>query len=150
MKYLNQTLFILANLVLAGCSSDPFLRVQTEYVTDQNLASYYVGTPDPKRLNPPLGQRLVIYWSVPSNDCDAHILLRIRYRNKESSSVEIPLPKSSGWITYTLLNEDYMEKGGIETYFAQLIVNGEVLDESRHLLWVERIELHNDDNEESD
>ena len=71
---------------------------------------------------------------------------------------EIFLIKSHGLYLFTLINEDYFEKGGILTYKAELIKGDQILDEWYHQLWTDLIlidppppdEETDDDNEDDD
>lgn len=131
---------------LFGCTKEK-LSVHTEYLSIENLASYHVGTPDPTLNNPPVGQRLVISWSL--SDCemelaDLHLNLKMRFRNREEANEKIDILKKSGIYTYSLLNEDYFDKGGILTYKVELIGGNQIIDEWRHQLWVELITLNPD------
>lgn len=127
--------------LFSGCSSNK-LSVQTIYLSHQNLASYRVHTPDPRLNNPPIGQRLIITWSLPKNYLKSenlHLRLTIRFHTKEQIIEEVPLSKSTGTFTYSLLNDDYFEKQGILTYKVDLIGNNCILKEWKHQMWTELI-----------
>ena len=137
--------------LLTSCSGR-MLTVYSDYVTRESLASFYVDTPDPLLNCPPYGERLVISWSVPSQLMkleDPHLLLTLRYRNRDQIVRKIPLRRSGGTTLFRVLNEDYCKTGGFLTYKVQLIAGDCVYDEWRHQLWAELIAIdHSDDDEE--
>ncbi len=133
--------WLLALFMLSGCSQ-PFLTVHTDYLSHENLASYHVRTPDPLLNHPPIGQRLIVTWSIPKNYLafdDLHLEISIRFRNREQLVENLSLLKRSGTYVYALLNEDYTAKRGILTYKVNLIGNGQPLEEWRHQIWAELI-----------
>src|ERR1051326_7558271 len=80
MKYL--CLGLLA-VLLVSCSQS-CLKIQTDYLSHKTLASYYVGTPDPRQNDPAIGQRLIIGWSVPKSYLtydNLRLEVSIRFRN---------------------------------------------------------------------
>lgn len=124
-----------------GCTRD-ILTVHTDYLSHENLASYRVGTPDPTLNNPPIGQRLIISWSVPCEYmefADLHLLVTMRFRNREQLVQKVELLKASGIYVYAMINDDYFEKGGILTYKVELFGDEQLLDVWLHQLWVELI-----------
>lgn len=156
MRYL--TSLMLAGLLFTGCQPR-ILSVQTEYLSHINLASYHVGTPDPRLRNPPLGQKLIVNWSLPTWDCNTayELTVKIRFKNGTSAHESFPLANPKGTFVFPLLNEDYFTKGGFKTYVAIMSADGIQLEEWRHQLWVNIIEIsenegyeHEDDDENDD
>jgi hypothetical protein len=136
---------LLSLVLLAGCTIEK-LNVRTEYLSHENLASYIVETPDPLLNNPPIGQQLIVSWSLPKNYLDyedLHLEITMRFRNREQIVKNICVTKVSGMFIYKLLNNEFIEKEGIQTYKVELIGGGEVLECWRHQLWVELIVLEN-------
>jgi hypothetical protein len=128
-------------LALTGCQCEK-LTVYTDYLSHENLASYHVGTPDPRLNNPPMGQRLIISWSLPKNYLcyeDLHLDLTIRFRNKQQISEKIDICKRKGMYIYSVLNEDFFETKGLLTYKIDLVGDDVILEEWRHQLWTELI-----------
>lgn len=141
MKKFLGLLFVLA---FASCSKTPYLSVQTSYFTRESLASYYVETPDPLLVNPPVEQKLLINWAFPHDYLDykdLHLNVRVRFRNREEVSLEIPLEKASGYYMYVIETERFFETRGILTYKVDLIGGGCILEEWRHQLWHELIRV---------
>jgi len=136
--------YLLAVIFLTSCQ-ETYLSVHTDYLSHINLASYHVGTPDPLLNNPPIGQRLIVMWSIPPNYLyyeNLHLLVTIRLRNREQINENIEVVKRRGTFVYPLLNEDYLEKGGILTYKVDLIGDEIILEEWRHQIWNEQILLN--------
>lgn len=135
-------LFIL--LFCAGCSKNTYLTVQTLYFTRESLASYYVETPDPMLIHPPVGQKLLVTWALPHHYLDyddLHLNIRIRLRNCEEIELNIPVEKTYGSYMYVLANDSYFETKGILTYKVDLIGGESVIEEWRHQLWHEIIKI---------
>jgi len=132
-------LFIL--IAFTGCYSNR-VTVQTKYFSNEDLASFYVKTPDPLQNNPPVGQSLLISWSLNQELCK-YLLMEIRYtirlKDKKEFTDSYPINRKKGYFTYSLYNDDYFKSGGIATYKVQLIGDGEVLEEWLHQLWQELI-----------
>lgn len=137
--------FFLFLLILApfswGCTRER-LSAQTDYITVETLASYFVDTPDPRKFCPNQGQRLTITWSLPKeyNDYqDLHLELVVRFRNRNEDKLDIPIEKATGVYYYKILNEDYFSTGGILTYKITLVGSNQTLEEWKHQLWWEQI-----------
>ncbi len=141
--YTRKIIIVFLALILSSCTSNK-LTVYSDYLSLQNLASYYVHTPDPCLSNPPIGQRLLVFWSFSSSymRCDdLHLLITIRFRNREQIEKKVCLTRSYGSYIYQLLNEDFFEKGGFLTYKVDLVENDTVIEEWRHQLWTELITI---------
>lgn len=142
-----KTCFLAAIFFLNSCTCS-ILSVRTEYLSHENLASYHVGTPDPLLENPPIGQRLIVNWTLPQDIPSAnemYIEVTIRFRNKEEIRERFPICKKSGRYIYTLLNERYIETDGIQTYKIELKQGDCIVEEWRHQLWVELITFNKED-----
>lgn len=136
-------LLFLSLLICSSCANS-FLSVHTDYLSCENLASYHVGTPDPRLNNPPIGQRLIVIWAVP-RPClyynDLYLDVTIRFRNREEIRERVEVDRMHGTYVYELLNDDYIEKGGMLTYKIDLIGDGYILEEWRHQIWTETIDI---------
>lgn len=143
-------------LLLAGSSCShrtSHLNVQTVYLTRESLASYYVESPDPMLLDPPVGQKLLVSWGLPYNYLDyddLHLHISIRLKNHEEVDLNIPVEKTSSFYTYTILGETYFETKGILTYKVDLMGGGCILEEWRHQLWHEMIRVGEESSSESE
>ena len=125
--------------LFTGCSQQ-HLAVHTDFVGYEHLASYHVGTPDPKLACPDYGQRLHIAWNVP---CEADLVVktRIRFKNLQETEWLFSLPAARGRAAWVVLNGDYEISGGILTYKVELYNNTVLVEEQRHALWTELIEF---------
>lgn len=135
---------IFAFLTLACLSSciSSRLTVYTDYLSKENLASYFVDTPDPYLNNPTIGQRLIVIWTLKKRHLlyqDLHLSMTIRFRNKKEITLTHPINHPKGTYVYCLLNQDYIDHDGIITYKVELVGNGQILDEWRHQIWTELI-----------
>ena len=70
---------------------------------------------------------------------DLQIILSIRFKNGSEIKKEIVIDKLDGWYEYFLLGQEAVDTGGIVTYKADLLGDGELLDTWIHQLWVEKI-----------
>lgn len=125
------------------------LSVQTQYLSSNNLASYYVETPDPQLQNPPTGQRLFIQWCLPNRELQGkhpQLFIRVRLKNNQEDIITTPIlikngKFSQGYYVYERLGSDYYETGGILTYIIQIVSEEEVIELWQHPLWVNLIEF---------
>ena len=117
------------------------LEVQTQYLSHENLASYYVGTPDPLLNDPIIGQRLLIQWCFPRkfDRCDLQLHLKLRLRNHEEKELIRPITENRGYYLYDLVNQAYCESGGILTYKVEIRKGPCILETWKHPLWVDLI-----------
>lgn len=147
--YLLKSFFLISLLTACSC---PFLSVQTDYVTNQSLASYYVGSPDPRTNNPPFGQRLIVTWSIPKSyrtEPNMHLDITIQFRNQESIFVAVPINKLKGTYVYALLNDDFIKKQGLLAYKINLVSDNGVIEEWLHQMWTEIIQFPSESNSEN-
>lgn len=131
-------------LLLVSCAEK--ITVLNGYVTKKNLASYHVGTPDPRLDCPDIGQRLTIHWSLSDHEfsCydEVNLVLTMRYENREVVKKELLLCDKSGSFTFSLLNDEYVKARGIQTYKVDIFGDGEPIACWRHQLWTELIVLN--------
>jgi hypothetical protein len=138
MKYL----FLFLAFFVLSCSR-PSLHVRSEYFSKRDLASFAIDTPDPLKDTNFFGQRLSISWQVPSTllkEGKVEIHLIVRLANGEEKTSLIPIEKSFGFTFFPIVGDDYTKKGGLQSYFATLQVNGKIIAKSRHKFWVEKIQ----------
>ena len=150
MRRLTFIMLLCIAVLFTGCVKH-HIRLQTDYLSRENLASFHVGTPDPLLYCPPLGQRLIMSWAVPYGwlrEEDLKINLHMIFRNHTEECIQITLSRTHGLFTYCLVNEDYFEKGGILTYKAELIKGDLLLDEWVHQLWTDLIVIDPPQEEE--
>jgi hypothetical protein len=124
-------------LLASGCTLHR-LSVQTQYIGHENLASFHVGTPDPRLYAPMVGQRLLIQWSLCAEEVEGQevfLNLKVRFRNHEEHEVKVPITSKRGTYLYEIANEAYDQSKGILTYYAEIRNASCVLASWRHPLW---------------
>lgn len=147
LRIIKLGLFFLIPLACLSCSRE-YLRVQVDYISKQNLASYHVCTPDPRLINPPQGQRMLISWYLDREKLSHNINIKVtlRYGNQTEEEFWIYPKKQYGFYTLCLLNREYYEKGGIITYKAEMFIDHCLVKEWRHQLWTKLITFENTNN----
>ncbi len=114
------------------------LDVQTQYLTPDYLASAHIQTPDPRLFEPLIGQRLLIQWSLSTQEVRDHELflyLKVRYCNHQEKEVNIPITSKRGTYLYKVNSKLFSETGGILTYIAEIRSSTEVVVTWKHPLW---------------
>lgn len=130
-------------LVLASCSKY-YLTVRQVPVNARSLASSHVGSPDPRQINPPTGQQLVIDWVIPSDILreEPKVVLTLVFKNHTEETRHYPIYYRSGYVVYNLVGEEYDTTGGLLTYRAEIVTgNGDVYRDWKHQLWVNLIQM---------
>lgn len=131
------SIFLVCTILLDSCSHP--LSVQTQYFSHEDLASFHIGTPDPRLYYPAIGQRLFIQWSLPPWQFEPSYLtlyLKIRFHNHQEHEIQVPIEKKCGYYLYELCNKEYQETGGILTYLVEIRKGDCVLASWKHPLWV--------------
>ncbi len=141
MQIASLALFLL--LLCCGCSPVR-ISARTEYISNESLASYYVGTPDPKQNNPTIGQRMIVLWRIPQEywkwqEAELHILMR--FANHQERELKIPICQNCGTYIYEILDDEFCETRGILTYKVEILSDNCLLAEWRHQLWSRLIEF---------
>jgi hypothetical protein len=134
---------LLAALLLAGCRKYDISVVQ-QSVNSSYLASSHVGTPDPRQAHPPEGEKLSVEWRIPTRILDLHpqLLLHLIFWDYTEKTVAYPLNRSFGWVTYSLLGEEFKKTQGILTYKIDIVTEGgDIYREWKHQLWVNLIKV---------
>ena len=135
--------YLLLLLVLVGCQKH-YIAVRQMQIGPDYLASAHVGTPDPRRADPPIGEKLVIDWSVPPELLAQHprVFLHIIFRNHTEKFEFMPITTKVGTEVYSLLRKDFKETQGLLTYRAEIVTaDGHVYRDWKHQLWVNLITL---------
>jgi hypothetical protein len=134
---------ILLLLFCTACKS-PTLSVHSEYYTRQELASYIIDTPDPKKQQPIFGQHITINWNVSKKvfqEGPLELKLHVITKNGEMQEKNIALDKPSGTYIFPIVGKDFTEKGGLLSYKVELTSNGKEIATSKHKLWVDQIKI---------
>ena len=132
---------LLLTFFLVSCSRAQ-LKVDCEYYDKQRLASSIVDSPDPRKNGSDYGQRLILNWHVTDSafaEGPLELVLRVRLKDGEEKTSKILLKKRQGRTFYPIFGNDYTKRGGLQSYLAELKLNGKVIATSRHKLWVEKI-----------
>lgn len=133
---------LIASSLLSGCQSAP-LSLHTEYVDRTELASYHVQTPDPKLCCPDIGQRLLLSWRLPFRwlqlEEPPYCLVTIRFYRGGEEEHRFVIDKERGDRWLSLLNNAYIETGGMATFKAELWHGTTLLHSWHHQLWNETI-----------
>lgn len=128
-------------LILSSCCRSPSLTCRSEYLYPLYLASTQVNTPDPA-CGCFLGQQIIVRWNLPRHYLPSELLLTVRFGDHQIKTFSHPIPKRKGYWIYRLINQDYTCRGGIISFQAQLIQDGQVLDHWDHYLWADIIEIN--------
>ena len=135
---------LLMCLALASCSKDR-LYVQSDYINYEYLASTYAGTPDPRKMDPWVGQRILVGWKLPDEYMvkdNLRLVLRLRFRDKSEDLKTVPVKTHTGTYVYKLMHQEFHEKKGILTYQATIMAGeNEVLEQWKHQIWAERFDV---------
>ncbi len=140
---MKRLLLLLAILILTGCAKKPLI-VYTDFFDERELASYQVGTPDPKLNCPDVGQRMIMAWCLPYEyrGCDdLRLDYIVRLRNHEQFQDSFYLNCKSGYTYYMIKNEDFFNSGGIATFKVEISNSEGVIYEWIHPLWVDLIQV---------
>ena len=116
------------------------------------LASTHVGTPDPRQADPPFGQKIVMQWAVPPEMLvdKPRLIFHVIYKNHTEEEIIYPIEDRSGMEVFSVLNEQYREKGGLLTYHAEIrLQDGTVYREWTHQLWVHLITFEDERSSEA-
>ena len=131
VHHILKILFLALLVSLTSCSTHR-LTVQTQYLARENLASYFMGLPDPHLDNPVIGQRLLIEWCLPVDllkGKEVELSMKIRLKNLEERTIHYSIPPKGGsfnrgyYLLY-LVGNDYCETGGISTYNVEILSDG--------------------------
>jgi hypothetical protein len=128
---------------LSGCGKY-YISVCQQWVDVQYLASTNAGTPDPRKLKPPEGQMLVVDWRVPGAILKKHpqVVIDLIFWDYSTKQVRFPIKYGMGYVSYSLLDEEYLKTGGILTYKVEIIAeDGKIYKEWKHQLWVNLITI---------
>lgn len=126
---------------MSSCSN-ALLKVRSEYLTPDDLASTRIETPDPWQQCY-YGQQIVIHYRVPRAyfHNSTKIVLTMRYGNGCTETKVFSICSCRGYLIERLINDEYWDRGGVVSYKVELEDEGEVIETQTHHLWVEIIEM---------
>lgn len=126
--------------MLTACTKVP-LQVEVKYISRENLASYYVNTPDPCLQYPKVGQELTIKWNIPEHEFsnDLQLDVRLNMRDYTERNMTYTLRQPSGYKVISVANDDYFSTGGILSFLVEIQRDGVPLYVRKHQLYVKII-----------
>ncbi|NGX57806.1 MAG: hypothetical protein K940chlam3_00702 [Chlamydiae bacterium] len=139
-------------IFLTSCGTQR-LTVQSEYMLPDRYASVWVGTPDPHKYYPSIGQRLIIQWKLRTELQQYEkvtLRIRVRFRNYELYEKWMQIRCRVGRMIYNVMDEDYTCTDGIAAYHVQIFADGQQIAEIRHHLWEELIQIEDEDEDFED
>ena len=119
-----------------------YLSLTDKRINQNSLASTYVGTPDKRQHEPPIGQFILVDWRIPQEILSQKpvIDLYILFGNYTEKKIEYPIKYKAGYVTYKDVNEEYADTEGIITYRADIrLKDGTIYKSWDHQLWVNLI-----------
>lgn len=131
---------------LASCGR--YVDVRRQKINARYLASTWVGSPDPCKDNPPLGEMLIIDWQVPRKRVAENLQLKLYviYWDNEEKVYTWPINRWKGYETFCVLDEEFVRTGGLLTYRAEIVTeDGCVYRDWKHQLWVNLIKMDNEE-----
>ena len=146
MRLMKVLLLCLLLCPLAGCRRY-YLEVSQQIINQATLASTHVGSPDPRQCPPPYGRRLIISWQVPKEifDPNPHLDLNVMFWNYTEERYTFTMEAKRGYVLYSLIGDEYLEKRGILSYKAQLVTqSGQVYRSWKQQLWVDLIKVEDE------
>ncbi|MGM0440011.1 MAG: hypothetical protein ACQEP8_02720 [Chlamydiota bacterium] len=141
-------LLVMVLIALQGCSLTK-LDVERYPIDKAHLASSYVNTPDPRQEGVYIGQRMIAKWSLPEDmllqssvqDLSLKLLLTLRFGNSEEKVLVHHIKGAKGSFEYVLKDEDYLQKDGIQTYKAEILLGEKVITSWNHQMWTDYINV---------
>jgi len=103
------------------------------------LASVKVDTPDPRRENPPEGQKLLIAWDFPKSLYDQGLSLKatVRLWNNEEQIFCFPVERKRDTTSFF-----FPASNKILTYRIQIIAaDGHLVETWEHQFWTQLIQI---------
>ncbi len=143
--------FFLVFFSLTGCQKY-YLALYQENIGPESLASTYVGSPDPRQKNPPIGQQVILEWQIPQEILEEKpsLHLDVIYRDYSESHFTYPITSRAGYEVYSLTNKEYETKKGLLAYQAKIQTgDGKVFRSWRHQMWVQVIRFEEEPSDES-
>lgn len=150
LKYVLLFSLMLGSIFSSCCIQK--ITATSRYVTVDSLASYHVGTPDPRLCHPPQGQVVTVSWFLYNEFSRYQTVegkLRLLYRDHQQTTQTFPINSFWGSHSFALLNEEYFSSGGILAYKAEIYGDGELIQDWTHQLWTEIILFTPPDHQES-
>jgi hypothetical protein len=122
--------------------------VQQEAIDIDFLASQKVGTPDPRKEDPPKGKRLLVSWDFPKSlfDQNLTLLVTVRLWDHTEEVIAHPVERRRGYATFLFSSKTQEPLGGkvdpkaLMTYRIQVYdEKGCLIETWKHHFWTDRI-----------
>ncbi len=141
IKRLTVFVFCVGILTFFSCSTG-YIQVEKINTDKRTFASKFAGSPDQRRLNPPKGEKLYINWSIPLEFSSEIYRMKVDiiYRNLSRETYVFPVKRRAGGRIIEILGDEFKEKKGFLSYKFEIInLDGEVLSDYTHRMWVDLI-----------
>lgn len=137
--------FFVFLILLSSCSKYP-IHVTKVSISEKDLASQFVDSPDFRKEYPPKGEQLIVNWCLSGYDTTPKTLeLELVFNNLETERSIYQINGNFGCISYCLLGEKFDETKGLLTYKVQIVnAHGEKEAMWKHKMWFEKITLKSD------
>ena len=129
--------------LLSSCYKD-HLYVQQEWIDQQSLASSHIGSPDPRRKEPYIGQKLLIGWefSLSLYEEDLTLFVTVRLYDNSQHTYCHHVDQKRGWTSYFFPNPLEEKEKRILTYRVEVQNReGKVVESWLHQLWTEKVDV---------
>jgi hypothetical protein len=137
-----RVLFVLFFLLFTSCYKN-HLFVQQESVDGNDLASFFVKTPDPRKAHPPIGQKILVGWDFPRalflEELD-HLTITVHFWDQEEKKIEHPIDRRRGYASFFFSNPTKDPVKKILTYKVEIFKKDQtILETWKHHFWTELI-----------
>jgi hypothetical protein len=142
-------LFFIMFLLLTSCYKG-HLYVQHERIDGSYLASSVVNTPDPRKKDPPMGQKLSVSWNFPLSSFKQNLslILTVRFWDNKEDVLVRSIDKKRGYTTFFFEDKSLGRMRRILTYRIQVMnERGKIVEEWKHHFWTKLIELNQENPE---
>jgi hypothetical protein len=132
---------LLKLLLLTSCYKN-HLYVQQEWIDEKYLASTHVNTPDPRKIDPPNGQKLLVKWDFPRSQFEQQLtmLITVRLWNNSEQIFSRSVERKRDYIDLFFPTEDKNLR--ILTYKVEVFTKDkELLEVWKHHFWTELIDV---------
>jgi hypothetical protein len=128
-------------LIFTSCSHT-YVSARIYPYSRKDLPSYHIDTPDLLKANILPTEVLAIDWKLPSSSDSAsyHLNVTMRFFDESEKEVDIPLSSLFGKKIIELSQDEYKgSKGGIKSYRILLMEGSNIIAQTRHKLWEDKI-----------
>jgi hypothetical protein len=134
---------------LSACK--PFLYARVETVNQHSLVSYRVSTPDPRKVKPRHGAKLIVSWALPLTyplKGNEKLSVSTLFGDSLQKQYEVDIKSRTGYWQLFMSDQELKAHQNLLSYSLLLKSGDEVLKQWDHLLWAEMISLERIDVDE--